>query len=172
MERPGANDKAASIARLLPLHRPLDTSLETPLHTVSMSMIQRIQSRIANEVNDFRVSPSPPFPTRRCWFCCLFLSSCDLRSVDPVPVAETRGLVVVSRLVLANPAKPPAYRPAEPDDRRGWAQARHTGRHITFTRAFSLICNDALSANRFPRARGRGSGDIVRAKRLHITSIA
>src|SRR5450755_3778409 len=33
----------------------------------------------------------------------------DLRSVDPVPVAETRGLVVVSSLVLANPAKPPAF---------------------------------------------------------------
>jgi hypothetical protein len=60
----------------------------------------------------------------------------DLRSVDLVPVAETRGLVVLRSSVLANQAKPPACHPAEPDDRQGVGPGPTLEGKQSITRAF------------------------------------
>src|SRR5258708_14126119 len=91
-----------------------------------------------------------------------------------MPVADPRVWSFLSSLVLTlvltNPVKPPAFI-RQSRMKAGGGLAAATGRHITHHPRFSLICNDALSANRFPRARGRGSRDTARAKRLPILSV-
>jgi hypothetical protein len=92
-------------------------------------------------------------------FC--FLSICDRLTWWRRP----EGLVVVSSLVLAYPAKPPAFI-RQSRMKAGGGLAAATGRHITHRPRFSLICNDALAANRFPRGLGGGGArHRVRRKR-------
>jgi hypothetical protein len=84
----------SSLRRTCHLYTPLDTSLETPLHTVSMPTIQGRKSGIANHAKGFPASRSAPFPARRYWFCCLFFLFFDL----PIgrPVADPRAVSFLS----------------------------------------------------------------------------
>ncbi|MHC2275419.1 hypothetical protein ACVME8_002030 [Bradyrhizobium diazoefficiens] len=133
-----ADDDAASVARR-PLQTPLDTYLETPLDTVSMPLIQGGGLGMAKHSNGLTASFSHHFRHDVIGFVVFcFLSICD-RLTGGGP----EGLVVLgSSLVLANPAKPPAFI-RQSRMKAGGGLRPDTGRHTIHHPRFSQICNDA-----------------------------
>jgi hypothetical protein len=98
----------------------------------------------------------------------LFVFFSFLRSTDRTAVVSAVDLVSLVVAWFCEPSEPPCLPSGKAGGQAGGGLAAATGRHVIYHPRFSLICNDALAANRFPRARGRGSRDIARAKRLLI----